>query len=97
LKLIHQGADNVNVRLIDVLVRRIRRKLKRQPSHPLHVKTVFGLGYTFDPSDHIPIDAETGEVLLESRLGWLFPQRQLQNKSGVRTQSPQAYREDSAQ
>ena len=36
-------------RLVDVHVRRLRRKIEEDPSHPRHVVTVRGLGYKLQP------------------------------------------------
>jgi DNA-binding response OmpR family regulator len=35
---------------VTVHVRRLREKIERDPSRPSHVKSVWGLGYKFDPS-----------------------------------------------
>jgi len=36
-------------RSIDVRVTRLRRKIEPQPSHPVYIRTVWGLGYLFHP------------------------------------------------
>ena len=36
-------------RSIDVRVTRLRRKIEAQPSHPVYIRTVWGLGYQFHP------------------------------------------------
>ncbi len=42
------GSDRVvDDRSIDSLVSRLRRKLERDPSHPLYLQTVWGAGYRF--------------------------------------------------
>ena len=38
-----------DARIVDAHVRRLRRKLEVDPSHPQYVLTVRGLGYKFDP------------------------------------------------
>ncbi|HEX2326981.1 MAG TPA: response regulator transcription factor, partial [Chloroflexota bacterium] len=35
---------------VTVHVRRLREKVERDPERPAHIKTVWGLGYKFDPS-----------------------------------------------
>lgn len=44
-----------NDRFIDdntimVYIRRLRNKIEEQPAQPLHIKTVWGIGYQFDPA-----------------------------------------------
>jgi len=39
------GNDNANERAVDVQVNRLRRKIERDPAHPLIVQTVRGVGY----------------------------------------------------
>jgi DNA-binding response OmpR family regulator len=34
---------------ITVHIRRLRRKIEEDPAHPLHLVTVYGVGYRFDP------------------------------------------------
>ena len=36
-------------RTVDVMVRRLRKKLKLDPSSPKMITTVYGIGYTFEP------------------------------------------------
>jgi two-component system, OmpR family, response regulator RegX3 len=43
----HRLADT---KTLDVHVRRIRRKIERNPYYPRHIVTVRGIGYYFDPS-----------------------------------------------
>jgi len=35
---------------VDVYVARLRKVLEKEPKKPIHIKTVFGIGYRFDPS-----------------------------------------------
>ena len=43
-----QGNDFENVeRTIDVHIRNLRTKIEKDPSHPEHIETVFGIGYKF--------------------------------------------------
>ena len=45
------GSDRVvDDRSIDSLVSRVRRKLEEDPSHPVHLQTVWGAGYRFSES-----------------------------------------------
>jgi DNA-binding response OmpR family regulator len=39
---------------VTVHIRRLREKIERDPERPAHVKTVWGLGYKFEPSLPIP-------------------------------------------
>jgi DNA-binding response OmpR family regulator len=34
---------------VTVHVRRLREKIERDPSHPVHLQTIWGVGYRFDP------------------------------------------------
>jgi len=43
------GADYVgDTKTLDVHVKRLRAKVERDPSHPVHIVTIRGLGYKFD-------------------------------------------------
>jgi DNA-binding response OmpR family regulator len=35
-------------RTVDVHVKNLRKKIERDPKHPIHIKTVYGVGYRFD-------------------------------------------------
>jgi two-component system phosphate regulon response regulator OmpR len=39
------NGGNVSERAVDVLVNRLRRKIERNPTNPLYVQTVRGVGY----------------------------------------------------
>jgi DNA-binding winged helix-turn-helix (wHTH) protein len=43
-------ADGVMSRAVDTAIRRLRKKVERDPRQPDHVLTVYGEGYTFVPS-----------------------------------------------
>lgn len=38
-----------DVRTVDVHVQRVRQKIEPNPKQPIYVKTVWGVGYKFDP------------------------------------------------
>ena len=42
------SGDELNARIVDVYVRRLRLKIETQPAHPMHLKTRRGIGYMFD-------------------------------------------------
>ena len=42
----HTGVTD---RSMDMLVKRVRKKVERDPSDPRHIVTVWGKGYRFDP------------------------------------------------
>jgi two-component system phosphate regulon response regulator PhoB len=43
------GTDRfVTPRSVDVYVRRLREKVELDPQHPIHMKTVRGVGYLFE-------------------------------------------------
>lgn len=44
---IWDGGDFVEENALSVAVRRLRDKLEDDPSHPRHIKTVYGVGYTW--------------------------------------------------
>ncbi len=39
----------INGRTVDNSIARLRRKIEKDPSHPLYVQTVRGVGYKFEP------------------------------------------------
>ena len=41
------GADFVDENALSVTVRRLRAKLEDEPSKPQHIRTVYGIGYTW--------------------------------------------------
>jgi two-component system phosphate regulon response regulator OmpR len=49
LDLAHPHGEEHFDRSIDVRITRIRRKIEIEPSHPMVIRTVRGLGYVFDP------------------------------------------------
>jgi two-component system OmpR family response regulator len=49
LDLAHPHGEEHFDRSIDVRITRIRRKIEIEPSHPVVIRTVRGLGYVFDP------------------------------------------------
>lgn len=51
--------EDVFDRSIDVLVRRLRRKLEQDPSHPAFIKTERGTGYFFDAEVDVEDDRST--------------------------------------
>jgi DNA-binding response OmpR family regulator len=48
LDLLHHGDASVFDRSIDVQIGRLRRKIERNPKHPLLIKTIRGAGYILD-------------------------------------------------
>jgi DNA-binding response OmpR family regulator len=50
LKMIRSNLDDVKPRLVDVYVKKIRRKIEVHEEHPQYLRTVRGLGYCF----HLP-------------------------------------------
>ena len=42
-------------RSVDVLISRLRQKLKDDPKNPLYIKTVWGSGYIFIGEENAPI------------------------------------------
>jgi DNA-binding response OmpR family regulator/predicted ATPase len=42
-------SDQVVTRAIDITVRRLREKIEHDPARPVHLLTVFGTGYRFEP------------------------------------------------
>ncbi|MDQ0191379.1 response regulator transcription factor [Alicyclobacillus cycloheptanicus] len=45
------GYDNlVNTSAVTVLIRRLREKIETNPSQPVFIRTVWGIGYRFEPS-----------------------------------------------
>ncbi|MCR5724590.1 MAG: response regulator transcription factor [Treponema sp.] len=44
-----------DVTAVAVYVQRLRRKIEADPSNPVYLKTVFGLGYVFDPKGSAPV------------------------------------------
>jgi DNA-binding response OmpR family regulator len=45
---IWHGSRSTHPRVVDVYVRRLRMKIEADPKHPVHIKTVRGMGYLFD-------------------------------------------------
>jgi DNA-binding response OmpR family regulator len=43
------GAEYIDAGTVTVHVRRLREKIERDPSAPLHILTVWGVGYKFEP------------------------------------------------
>ena len=43
-----RDSRSVHPRIVDVYVRRLRMKIEADPKHPVHLKTVRGMGYLFD-------------------------------------------------
>ena len=41
--------QKINLRSIDVLIKRLRQKLEKDPKNPAYLKTVRGLGYVLEP------------------------------------------------
>ena len=41
--------QKINLRSIDVLIKRLRQKLEKDPKNPTYLKTVRGLGYVLEP------------------------------------------------
>ena len=42
-----EGAEYVDENALSVAVRRLRGKLEDDPAHPVHLKTVYGVGYSW--------------------------------------------------
>jgi DNA-binding winged helix-turn-helix (wHTH) protein len=64
LRRIH-GHEGVAPRLVDVLVRRIRKKIDEPRQETSHVRTVRGLGYVFNHTRDIFVDRWTGQPFVE--------------------------------
>ena len=45
-----EHGHDLNERIVDVYMRRVRLKVEAEPENPVHLKTVRGLGYVFDPA-----------------------------------------------
>jgi DNA-binding response OmpR family regulator len=45
---IWRGSRSVNPRVVDVYIRRLRLRIESDPGHPVHLKTLRGMGYLFD-------------------------------------------------
>ena len=43
------GSNTTNDNAIVVYINRLRNKIETDPSHPVHIQTVRGLGYRFVP------------------------------------------------
>jgi DNA-binding response OmpR family regulator len=43
------GAEYIDAGTVTVHVRRLREKLEGDPSQPMHILTVWGVGYKFEP------------------------------------------------
>ena len=43
------GAQYIDAGTVTVHVRRLREKIENDPSHPVHLLTVWGIGYKFEP------------------------------------------------
>ena len=54
----------VKPRMIDVLVRRLRRKIEAVPASPAHLLTVSGVGYLFQHNSDVFLDYLTGQRFL---------------------------------
>jgi DNA-binding response OmpR family regulator len=61
LRRISSTWTSVDSRMIDVLIRRLRRKIELDPSSPAHLRTVQGLGYMFRHNSDIFLDKLTGD------------------------------------
>jgi DNA-binding response OmpR family regulator len=42
------SGQDLNARIVDVTIRRLRVKLEAKPGNPVHLKTVRGAGYVLD-------------------------------------------------
>jgi len=51
LEAAHLGIYDGVERTIDVHIHNLRRKLERDPAHPLYIQTVFGSGYRFSSEE----------------------------------------------
>ena len=49
LALVWGSADYIDPSTVTVHVRRVRAKIEADPAHPLHITTVWGVGYRFEP------------------------------------------------
>jgi len=55
LQMIRKSSREVNQRVVDVYVKRIRSKIEVNEAHPQYLRTVRGLGYCFhSPEKHEP-------------------------------------------
>jgi DNA-binding response OmpR family regulator len=48
LSTLWESWQDLNARIVDVYIRRLRLKLEAKPAKPVHLKTVRGAGYVFD-------------------------------------------------
>ncbi len=44
-----KAEEKINVRSIDVLVKRLRQKIEKDPKNPSYLKTIRGVGYVLEP------------------------------------------------
>jgi DNA-binding response OmpR family regulator len=49
LELVWGSADYIDPSTVTVHVRRVRAKIEDDPSQPRHIRTVWGVGYRFEP------------------------------------------------
>jgi len=49
LSLVWGFTDYIDPNTITVHVRRLREKIEEDPSNPRHIKTAWGVGYSFEP------------------------------------------------
>lgn len=49
LRQVWDMTDHIDPSTVTVHVRRLREKLEADPTHPVYIKTVWGVGYKFDP------------------------------------------------
>ena len=43
------GSDYIDPSTVTVHIRRLREKIESDPSKPIHIQTVWGVGYKFEP------------------------------------------------
>lgn len=55
------GAEYVDENALSVTVRRLRGKLEEDPAHPRFLKTVYGIGYTWEVRDQGGVRSGPGE------------------------------------
>ena len=59
VKRVREDENSVDSRIVDVLVRRVRRKIEVAAEKPMHLRTIYGLGYMFQPRNNVFMDVES--------------------------------------
>ena len=59
IKRIRNSQSVVDSRIVDVLVRRLRKKIEISAQVPVHLRTIYGLGYAFEAGQDTFLDVES--------------------------------------